>query len=84
MHRVWKRLVRAGNTSGVSLDVVISDDLQVLSHGELDWLAILELSSTDLWSFGVEHDSTSLVWALLESLFQVVDRCSVGLLERQI
>jgi len=30
-----------------------------------------EETGTDLWALGVKHDSTGLVWALLESLSEV-------------
>ena len=75
----WERLVGASNTGVVSLDLVVSGDLELLVLDELNWGSVLELSGTDLWSLGVKHDSAGLVWALLEGLLKVSDRFAVGL-----
>ena len=72
-------LVGAGNASGVTLDVVISNDLKFLASLKSDGLSLLEHTSADLRALGVEHDGASLVGALLEGLSQVVNRLTVGL-----
>lgn len=74
-----KTLVGTSDLGVVSLDGVVSHDLQGLSSLDVDWLVVSKESSSDLWSLGVEHDSAVLVWSLLEGLSQVVDRLGMSL-----
>lgn len=71
--------VRASNLGVVSLKGIVSGDDQFLVLDEFDCLVVLQHSSSDFRSLGVEHDGARLSWSLLQSLSQVGNRSSVGL-----
>jgi len=73
--------VGAGDLRVVTLEgkVVFGGDLKILAHFEIDVLTVLEVTSADLGSLGVEHESNALVWALSQSQLKLLDHLTVGL-----
>lgn len=76
---LWEGRVGAGDFVDITFDGVIGDNLQVLSSLEGDGSVIDEETSTNLGTLSVEHDGTGLIWSLLESLSEVGNGASVGL-----
>jgi hypothetical protein len=70
--------VRAGDDGGVALDRVVGGDFEGLVNLQLDGLAVDELTSADLGSLGVKHESDLLVGALSEGLVEGFNLVSVG------
>jgi hypothetical protein len=78
LHSGSKLWVRASNASVVTLEGVVSHNLKILSSGQLDWLGIFQHTGSDFRTLGIEQNSASLVRSLLEGLFKVIERLSVG------
>jgi len=71
-------LVSATDTGVVTLNVGVGNNFKVLTSYKVDGL-VLQETSADFGTLGVEHDSDRFVGALLESLLQVKDGLAVGL-----
>ena len=74
----WKTLVGASNLGGVTFDGIVDHDLKGLSCDELNWLGISQKTGSNLWTLGVEHNGTGLIWSLLKGLLKVLKRLSMG------
>lgn len=80
LNALGKSFVRAGDSLVVSLDRVISHDQQLLSCSQIHRLVVSEHTSSDLRALSVQHDSASLVGSLLQSLLNIIDSLTMGLL----
>ena len=78
-----KSPVGASDPSVVTLDTVVSDDLECLAGLDLDGLVVDEEACADLRSLRVQHDRARLVRALLQSLSQVGNGPTVSLIDRR-
>ena len=60
----------------VSLNSVVSEDLELLSGDECHSL-VLQHTSSDLRTFGVKHDGAREMWSLLKGVTEILDRSAV-------
>jgi hypothetical protein len=79
LHSGGKLWIRASDASVVTKEGVVGHDLKILSSGKLDWLGVLQHTSSDFRTLGVEQNSACLVRSLLEGLSKVIKRLSMGL-----
>ena len=73
-------LVRAHNLVLVALIGEVGDDLEALAGNNVDGLAVLEQTSADLGTLGIEQKSALLVRSLLEGFTQVLNTLAVALM----
>jgi hypothetical protein len=61
LDRLGQRLVRASYLSVVAFHGVVGQNVKTLAHYKFDIFAVLVVTRTDLWAFGVKHDSADFV-----------------------
>ena len=64
LHSLGQLTVIGRDTSGITLNGRVNNDLELLSLFELDGLTLLERASQDRWSLSVKHDGKFLLLSL--------------------